>query len=88
MDILSPFAQAQWWQNRRRRTQSFDTYFGDEELEEGFEAPGVNTADTRRSSGEEDGRRLSRELEAGFRDDSDDEDGAGNDDRRMSSSRR
>lgn len=46
--------------------------FGDEELEEGYGVGEIVTADRRNSDAGED-RRLSRELEVGFRDDSDEE---------------
>ena len=59
------------WQRRGSGTDSAD-YFGDEELEEGFEA-GDEVVRSERETGDE--RRLSRELEVGFRDDSDDEEG-------------
>ena len=55
----------------RRVSTASDEMFGDEELEEGLggqgeiERAGIDT---------DDGRRLSRELEAGFMDDSDEED--------------
>lgn len=50
---------------------SFDTYFGDEELEEGL---GPHDPSVPSPAVPEHGqRRLSRDLEAGFRDDSDDE---------------
>lgn len=56
---------------RRRRASGGESLLGDEELEEGL----LESADQRRISGEEGERRLSRELEVGFRDESDDEDG-------------
>lgn len=55
----------------RRISTASDEMFGDEELEEGvggqgeIERAGIDT---------DDGRRLSRELEVGFMDDSDEED--------------
>lgn len=56
---------------------SFDSYFGDEELDDGVASGGFGDAvvgrrdaDVRDQGSE---RRLSRELEAGFRDDSDSE---------------
>ena len=58
---------------------SFDSYFGDEELDDGVTNGGfsdVVTAGQRRDVDAQDQgseRRLSRELEAGFRDDSDSE---------------
>ena len=51
---------------------SFDTYFGDEELEEGM-TPHDPALPTPRMP-DNSQRRLSRDLEAGFRDDSDEED--------------
>lgn len=50
---------------------SFDTYFGDEELEEGM-TPHDPALPTPRMPDSSQGR-LGRELEAGFRDDSDEE---------------
>lgn len=51
---------------------SVDFMFGDEELEEGDF--GNRTTDREREESEENGsRRLSRDLEVGFRDDSDDD---------------
>ena len=47
---------------------SFDTYFGDEELEEGMGLQDPSTP--RQREQDQSQRRLSRDLEAGFRDDS------------------
>ena len=48
--------------------------FGDEELEEGFGIEGVPEERGRRVSEVREDRRLSRDLEVGFRDDSDEDD--------------
>ena len=52
---------------------SFDTYFGDEELEEGMGLQDPSLPSPREQ--EQSQRRLSRDLEAGFRDDSSSDDG-------------
>ena len=52
---------------------SADSMFGDEELEEGFGIEGVPEGRRRRDPEAQEDRRLSRDLEVGFRDDSDDE---------------
>ena len=71
LDALSPFGSGNRW--RRGSQASADSIFGDEELEEGYGIGEIVAADRRNSeTGEE--RRLSRELEVGFRDDSDEED--------------
>ena len=72
LDVLSPFGIGNRW--RRRGSQaSVDSVFGDEELEDGMGIGEVVVANSRNSDAAED-RRLSRELEVGFRDDSDEED--------------
>ena len=72
LDALSPFVIGNRW--RRRGSQaSVDSMFGDEELEEGA-GIGEIVVVNRRNSGAGEDRRLSRELEVGFRDDSDEED--------------
>ena len=48
--------------------------FGDEELEEGFGIEGVTEERGRRGSEVREDGRLSRDLEVGFRDDSDEDD--------------
>ena len=58
------------WQ--RRRSQNSEGLFSDEELEEGVAADPVENG-AKQDGEAEDGRRLSRELEVGFRDDSDEE---------------
>jgi hypothetical protein len=55
---------------RRRSLSGEESLLGDEELEEGL----VDSADDGGRGGEECERRLSRELEVGFRDESDEED--------------
>ena len=55
---------------RRRSLSGEESLLGDEELEEGL----LESADGRGNGGEDCERRLSRELEVGFRDESDDED--------------
>ncbi|MCJ1472958.1 hypothetical protein MMC13_001607 [Lambiella insularis] len=73
LDALTPFGAGNRW--RRRGSQmSADSMFGDEELEEGFGIEGVPRDRPRRGSVAAEDRRLSRDLEVGFRDDSDDED--------------
>jgi hypothetical protein len=69
-----PYGRSKWWQ-RRDSGASVDSMFGDEELEEGFDVNGGVGGRTPlvRTPVVPDGRRLSRELEAGFRDDSDEE---------------
>lgn len=54
---------------RRRSLSGEESLLGDEELEEGL----LESADGRGRGGEECERRLSRELEVGFRDESDEE---------------
>ena len=72
LDALSPLGIGNRW--RRRGSQSsVDSMFGDEELEEGTGIGEITVANRRNSDAGED-RRLSRELEVGFRDDSDEED--------------
>lgn len=71
LNALSPFGSGNRW--RRGSGASADSMFGDEELEEGSGIGEIVAAD-RRNSGVEEGRRLSRELEVGFQDDSDEED--------------
>lgn len=71
LDALSPFGSGNRW--RRGSGASADSMFGDEELEEGYGVGEIVAADRRNSDAGED-RRLSRELEVGFRDDSDEED--------------
>ncbi|MCJ1332784.1 hypothetical protein MMC10_009478 [Thelotrema lepadinum] len=66
--VLRPLTNKQWWSRRRPRTMSFDTYFGDEELEEGMGLQDPSTP--RQREQDQSQRRLSRDLEAGFRDDS------------------
>ena len=59
----------------RNRAPSFDSYYGDEELEDGVLGGGnVPDRGADNNTGQDSERRLSRELEAGFRDDSDSED--------------
>jgi len=73
LDALSPFGSGNRW--RRGSHASADSMFGDEELEEGYGVGEIIPADRRNSdagTGEE--RRLSRELEVGFRDDSEEDD--------------
>ncbi|MCJ1259199.1 hypothetical protein MMC24_007035 [Lignoscripta atroalba] len=72
LSSLSPFTSGTRWQ-RRGSTSSSVEYFGDEELEEGYPGGGDEVLRSGREAGEE--RRLSRELEVGFRDDSDEENG-------------
>ena len=50
---------------------SFDSYFGDEELEEGMGLHDPSVPSPREPNTGQ--RRLSRDLEAGFRDDSDED---------------
>lgn len=59
--------------SRRRSLSGEESLLGDEELEEGF----LDSAEGGRNGGEDGERRLSRELEVGFRDESDDEDDDG-----------
>lgn len=73
LDALAPFGAGNRW-NRRGSQTSANSMFGDEELEEGFGVEGVPRDRIRRGSEAGGDRRLSRDLEVGFRDDSDDED--------------
>ena len=72
LEVLSPFTGRNGF--RRRLSQaSEDSLFGDEELEEGF-GTDIPSNETPREIVEVEGnRRLSRDLEVGFRDDSDEE---------------
>ncbi|MCJ1250516.1 hypothetical protein MMC30_007744 [Trapelia coarctata] len=73
LDALSPFGSVNRW--RRGSHASADSMFGDEELEEGYGVGEIVPADRRNSdAGTGDERRLSRELEVGFRDESDEDD--------------
>ncbi|MCJ1433774.1 hypothetical protein MMC27_003139 [Xylographa pallens] len=65
-------ASSRW--GRRGSQTSADSMFGDEELEEGFGIDGVPEERGRRDSEVREDRRLSRDLEVGFRDDSDEDD--------------
>lgn len=59
------------WVQRRNSVSGADFDTGDEELEEGM---GIGIEHLPRNAGDHSGdRRLSRDLEAGFRDDSDDD---------------
>ena len=69
LDALSPFRSGNRW--RRNSQASGDSLFDDEELEENLVAD-ENQMSRRNSEAAED-RRLSRDLEVGFRDDSDNE---------------
>ena len=69
LDALSSFSSGSRW--RRNSQSSGDSLFGDEELEEGFGLDEDRLS--RRNSNEGEARRLSRELEVGFKDDSDEE---------------
>ena len=69
LDALSPFRSGNRW--RRNSQASGDSLSDDEELEENLVAD-ENQMSRRNSEAAED-RRLSRDLEVGFRDDSDDE---------------
>ncbi len=73
------------WERRTGGRTSADFNFGDEELEEGIDA--ADHLDHRHTQGAqpdiEGPRRLSRDLEVGFRDDSDEEDEGGDDARRV-----
>ena len=71
---------AKWWRQPRPGAAAasgsgeLDAFVGDEELEEGTFAGESGLEGGRlRDEAEADGRRLSRDLEVGFRDDSDEE---------------
>ena len=73
--VLAPLERAKWFQQfqrPRRGPEEFEAFVGDEELREGsFNGGREDRAAA--EQGDDDGRRLSRDLEAGFRDDSDEE---------------
>ena len=69
LDTLSPFRSGNRW--TRNSQASGDSLFDDEELEEDLGAD--ENRMSRRNSETAEERRLSRDLEVGFRDDSDDE---------------
>ncbi|MCJ1321029.1 hypothetical protein MMC15_006371 [Xylographa vitiligo] len=72
-DAITPSGAGNRW-GRRGSQASADSMFGDEELEEGFGIEGVPEERGRRVSEVREDRRLSRDLEVGFRDDSDEDD--------------
>ena len=69
LDALSPFTSNNRW--RRNSQASGDSLFDDEELEETLVADEDRIS--RGNSEAAEDRRLSRDLEVGFKDDSDDE---------------
>ncbi|CAF9917000.1 MAG: hypothetical protein GOMPHAMPRED_001178 [Gomphillus americanus] len=70
-DVLSLILNSR----HRERAPSFDSYFGDEELEDGvLSSRSVPDRGADNNTEQDSERRLSRELEAGFRDDSDSDD--------------
>lgn len=76
------FSRIQTLVGRSKRRASLNSLLGDEELEEGFDSLSEEVVhgrnDVSMDSNTEDGTRLSRELEGGFRDSSDeDEDDRG-----------
>ncbi|KAL9116645.1 MAG: hypothetical protein Q9187_006829 [Circinaria calcarea] len=73
---LSAFSRGNNWQ-RRQSQATDDSLFDDEELEEGIGMDGLEDDTGPGNPAVERDRRLSRDLEVGFRDDSDDEDGHG-----------
>ena len=76
--VIAPLERAKWfqqWQRPRAGPAEFEAFEGDEELEEGaFNGGRERRAGADETDGEVEGRRLSRDLEVGFRDDSDEED--------------
>ncbi|MCJ1383871.1 hypothetical protein MMC17_006985 [Xylographa soralifera] len=73
LNAITPSGAGNRW-GRRGSQMSADSMFGDEELEEGFGIEGVPEERGRRGSEVREDRRLSRDLEVGFRDDSDEDD--------------
>ncbi|MCJ1392369.1 hypothetical protein MMC18_005236 [Xylographa bjoerkii] len=73
LNAIIPSGAGNRW-GRRGSQMSADSMFGDEELEEGFGIEGVPEERGRRNSEAREDRRLSRDLEVGFRDDSDEDD--------------
>lgn len=73
---LSPLGGGNRWQ-RRHSQATDDSLFDDEELEEGVGMDAAEDGTISSTLAVERDRRLSRDLEVGFRDDSDDEDGHG-----------
>ncbi|MCJ1285506.1 hypothetical protein MMC26_004846 [Xylographa opegraphella] len=74
LNAITPSGAGNRW-GRRGSQVSADSTFGDEELEEGFGIEGIPEVRGRRSAEVREDRRLSRDLEVGFRDDSDDDSG-------------
>ena len=72
LDALLTFRPGGRWP-RRGSQASGDSMFGDEELEEGYGIGDIQAQTARRTAEAGEDRRLSRDLETGFRDDSDED---------------